>query len=158
MKSINLFRSELVTLIDDEDYERLIIFRWVDNGFGYAVRHEGDLRYWMHKEVMQTNQLVDHIDRNKLNNQKSNLQLSNKSANMQNCKVLISNTSGYRGVCWHKATKRWCAQLIVNKKKVLYRMFKSPEDAAKAYDKAALEHFGSNAALNFPNQLIQVVD
>jgi len=59
---------------------------------------------------------IDHIDGNRSNNKIENLREVTKSENAQNRKTPINNTSGVKGVCWHKATKKWYVQLQVNKK------------------------------------------
>ena len=54
--------------------------------------------------------IVDHIDRNKLNNSPSNLRLLDKRLNALNCKVSTRNTSGIQGVYWYKRESRWVAK------------------------------------------------
>ncbi len=61
-----------------------------------------------------------------------------------------TNTSGYRGV--KKSRKRWSADIHTGGQYLHLGMFDAPEEAAKAYDKAALEVFGARALLNFPVQ------
>lgn len=64
----------------------------------------------------------------------------------------IDNTSGYRGVAWSAKDKRWAAYISVNKRTKFLGNFLSPEDAARAYDKAAREFRGERAILNFPDK------
>jgi HNH endonuclease/AP2 domain-containing protein len=61
-----------------------------------------------------------------------------------------TNTSGYRGV--RKLGKdHWYAQIHINKEQNIYLgTFNSPEDAARVYDRAAVDHWGIHAKLNFP--------
>ncbi len=61
-----------------------------------------------------------------------------------------SNTSGYRGVSWHKNIKKWCATITVNYRQTALGYFDDPIEAARARDAKALELFGPKAKLNFP--------
>jgi hypothetical protein len=63
-----------------------------------------------------------------------------------------SKSSQYVGVNFHKRHQKWCANICYDKKLRYLGSFSSEEDAARAYDKKALELFGENANLNFPNQ------
>ena len=59
---------------------------------------------------------VDHIDNNKLNNKIENLREATKSQNCMNQKVSTRNTTGIKGVMWHKRDKKWYVQIRVNSK------------------------------------------
>lgn len=54
----------------------------------------------------------------------------------------------YRGVSWDPFYKRWIATMTVNGKRLWLGAFAAPEDAARAYDAAALQHHGARAKLN----------
>lgn len=61
-----------------------------------------------------------------------------------------TNRSGFRGVTWQTPNNKWRARIIPpGGKVVLLGLFDKPEDAARAYDRAANQYFGANAALNF---------
>lgn len=104
----------------------------------------------MHRLIMnaQNGQMIDHINGNVLDNRKENLRLCNKSTNAMNCKVHKHNTSGYKGVAWHKQMKKWRAYIVINDKQKSLGLYKTKEEAAKAYNKAALELFGEFAKVN----------
>ncbi len=70
---------------------------------------------------------IDHIDRNKLNNKIENLREVTKSENMANRKKHKTNKSGYKGVAYHKASKKWRASVRINKKDVWIGCYKTPE-------------------------------
>ena len=59
---------------------------------------------------------IDHIDGNRTNNCIENLREVSKSENAQNRKMPINNSSGIKGVCWHKTAKKWYVQLQADKK------------------------------------------
>ena len=101
----------------------------------------------------KNNQVVDHINRDTLNNSKSNLRLANKITNGQN---MVSKTGAckYKGVSLsrkkkphHRQTYR--ATIVHNKKQIYIGRFKTEVEAAKAYDKKAIELFGEFANTNF---------
>jgi len=70
---------------------------------------------------------VDHIDGNKLNNRIENLRAATTSQNMCNVKIPSSNTSGIKGVSWHKQRKSWQVQLRVSGKPTYFGLFKDIE-------------------------------
>lgn len=94
------------------------------------------------------NELVDHEDRNGLNNRRENLRLATRSQNVWNRNTNSKNTSGYKGVFWYKRSQVWKAMITVHKHQKFLGYFHDPKDAARAYNKAALEHFGEFAVLN----------
>jgi hypothetical protein len=60
---------------------------------------------------------IDHINRNSVDNQIENLRLASTCENMSNRKVFSNNTSGCKGVSWHKRISRWFAYVDVRKKR-----------------------------------------
>jgi len=75
-------------------------------------------------------ELVDHIDGNRLNNRIENLREASKQENAQNQKVRLTNSSGVKGVSWHKVNKKWKVALCKNYKPYY---FGSYEDKELAY-------------------------
>lgn len=65
---------------------------------------------------------------------------------------LLSNKSGYRGVCWCKRASKWRANIKLNEKQTFLGYFDNAINAAKAYDKKAFEKSGYMAFLNFPEK------
>lgn len=143
-------------LVDAEDYELVMGYRWHLDNNGYArantPRDENGKRGFvlMHRLIMKNPKSdVDHKNWNRLDNRRSNLRLATRSQNIANSKLSSNNTSGYRGVVGDRATSKWCAQIKSNGKKRVLGCFSSKEDAARAYDAAALEVFGEFASTNF---------
>lgn len=95
--------------------------------------------------------VVDHTDRNPLNNQSTNLRRISHTQNMQNRRKNANNTTGYTGVVRGKSG-RWSAVLSVNGKNRYFGVYDNILDAARARDKAAKLHRGEFAVLNFPDE------
>jgi hypothetical protein len=97
--------------------------------------------------------IVDHRDGDGLNNQRENLRLCTHSQNMQNRRLQRNNRSGYKGVYWIKAQGVWAARITVNRVPINLGRFDTAEQAARAYDEAALKYHGEFARLNaYPSQ------
>ena len=92
-------------------------------------------------------ELIDHIDGNGLNNAIGNLRIANDHLNGANSKISKNNKSGFKGVCWDKAKKKWLAQITVKRKKIHIGRYDKAEDAHHAYCEAAKKHFGEYARL-----------
>lgn len=156
MKQILLSQNQ-VALVDDEDFEFLSLWKWNANKLGntfYAVRNEKLKTFLMHRAIMNVSDkklVVDHKDRNGLNNQKSNLRICTKSQNCANNKPLISKTSNYLGVSWDKNRNKWAANLTKNWKKIFLGRYISEREAAIAYNIGAKIHHGEFANLNIIN-------
>lgn len=158
MKKIQLTLGKFA-LVDDEDYEILNKYKWHCHSsspiYGYAVRSiypKGIKKtILMHRIILNAKygQNVDHENRNPLDNRRKNLRIATKSENSINSKIYKNNTSGFRGVGWHKGIKMWYASLCINQKDVHIGYYENKIDAAKAYDKKAKELFGKFAKLNF---------
>lgn len=165
MKEIMLTLGK-VALVDDADFEALSRFKWSADQFGeifYArtkMSISGKSRWVrMHRFLLNPPSwaVVDHRDRNGLNNQRSNLRACTVKEN--NANRSARGVSKYKGVCRTqirrlnksgelKVYDYWQASIQVdNKSKVLGR-FKQEDDAAKAYNEAALEKYGEFANLN----------
>lgn len=153
-----------VALVSEEDYERVIPFKW-----NAKPSHSGNTHYAqrnvkrpdgtyttqkMHRFILNApDELeVDHKDRNGLNNTRSNIRLATRSDNQSNRSRFKNNTSGFIGVAWHKATGKWQARINVGKKLIHLGLFDDPAEAARIRDEKAIEQQGSFAVLNFPEE------
>lgn len=157
MKQIPLTQGK-VALVDDADFQHFNQWKWHYH-HGYAERTEyigGDgyksKAVYMHNEIMQppVGMEVDHRDGDGLNNQRYNLRNSTHAQNSTNRGKRSDNTSGYIGV--YKYNNGWMAQLMKDGEYVLSKAFPTAIEAARARDKAAREHFGEFAILNFPEE------
>lgn len=161
MREVPLTKGR-VALVDDSDYEWITQWKWhlseKSGGYSIAARNGKKVNgkrtsyIKMHRLIMGVTDpkiLVDHRDKNPLNNQRKNLRLCSKSQNAMNSKRPRTNTSGYKGVFWHDGDKNWAAAIMLNQKPKYLGGFKTPEMAARAYDAAARNLFGEFASLNF---------
>lgn len=108
---------------------------WKNRGFRPAIWVDGKLRYlsrWLLGllDPAVTHLIVDHIDQNPLNNQRSNLRVVDRRINAINSisKREQKTTSKYRGVCWNSQCNRWQASLSI-KGKSICRFRKTEEEA-----------------------------
>jgi hypothetical protein len=85
---------------------------------------------------------VDHRDGDGLNNRRDNLRLATRSQNMHNRRVNRNSKSGFKGVFWHKAGKKWMAQIKINGEPIYLGLFASPEEAHAAYRRASEQYHG----------------
>lgn len=162
MKTIELTQGK-VALVDDEDYDFLMQWKWqasrTSYGFyalGYTKGpHSKRKHLIMHRLIMNTPRglCVDHRDHNTLNNQKNNLRNCTTSENSKNRKHDKRKVASiYRGV---RIDRRKYgvyikANIVINKKLVHLGNFKTEEQAAVAWDCAARKYYGEFANLNFP--------
>ena len=89
--------------------------------------------------------LIDHIDNNPYNNAILNLREANLNQNLYNSKKSIKNTTGYKGVSFHKLSQKFRATIRINNKAVHLGLYETAEDAYSEYCKAAKKHFGEYA-------------
>ena len=144
-------------LVDEEDWEWLqAMTPWhICANYARRLRRRGlgsrkQQHYYMHRIVINApdDRLVDHINGNTLDNRKSNLRQATSQENNRNRMVSASNTSGYKGVCWHKVARKWQVEITVGGRQIYLGLFLSREGAARAYNEAALAYFGEFAKIN----------
>mgnify|MGYP006053658497 CR=1 FL=1 len=137
-------------LIDASDKD-LCNVRWYCAANFYAINKY--LRQ-MHRVILSRilgrdllpNEIVDHIDRNPLNNTRANLRLATKSQNAINTPLNKRNTSGIKGVTLRK--NKFIAQIRVNGKNLYLGIYSTAEDASKSYNDAAQRYFADFAITN----------
>lgn len=103
---------------------------------------------FLHREITSTPSGLDtdHKNGNGLDNWRKNLRTATRSQN--NTHRSFANATGFRGV-GKTASGRFQAAIHFLNKRVALGTFQCPEDAARAYDAAALKSFGEFAQLNF---------
>jgi hypothetical protein len=88
---------------------------------------------------------IDHENRVPGDNRIKNLRAATSSQNQHNLAASSHNKSGFKGVSWHKATRKWRATIFVNWKQTYLGLFATAEEAYAAYCKAAAELHGDFA-------------
>ena len=139
------------TIVDEKDFEKLNKISCNFNG-KYAIGQKNNKKIKLHRLILCTpnGMQTDHINFDKLDNRRANLRICTNSQNMAHRKKMAKNTSSkYRGVSWHKCSKKWIATVRINKKSIHLGVFLDEKDAALAYDKRAAELFGEFAFTNF---------
>jgi len=145
----------LYTVVDEQDAEIVRRHTWVPfvrldrSGTVYAKARVSGKSVFLHRLLMhpERGEYIDHIDGDGLNNQRSNLRLCSNSDNLMNRGLNSNNRTGYKGVSKSSA-HRWCARLMVNGETVWRESFDDPVEAARAYDRVAIEWRGEFARTN----------
>jgi len=160
-RRIKLTRGQYA-IVDVEDFERLNQYSWHCTCYGYACRkvpkkfRKNDERSsLMHKELCPVpgEMVVDHINRNKLDNRKANLRPATKQQNAWN--GTFRRRTGkprYGGIKWDKDLKKWRVRLDINGRAESFGCYADQVEAAEAYDRVAKQYRGEFAVLNFPEQ------
>ena len=150
MKKIPLTQWKFA-LVDDEDFEELAKYKWCYNDYiwkWYALRNKKVEKKYvsmlMHREIVNAPKwmMVDHIDWNGLNNQRSNLRVCTNSENLMNRGMTKQNKYGYKWITLIKGTKKFKAVIWVGWRRIHIWYFYTPEEAYKAYCNAAKKYHG----------------
>ena len=139
--------------VDAADYEWLNQWKWYLDG-GYAARREKGKTVFMHRMILPppAGMLVDHIDGNKANNCRCNLRVCTRLENTRNRRGHSDSASRFKGVRRCQRTGRWYARLCFRGQRIWLCYFDTEVEAARAYDRQAVEIFGEFARLNFPEE------
>ena len=146
-----------MTIVDDDVYQWASKLKW------HAAHYRGSWRAQrkvkvdgkqrtelLHRIIIGTvGKETDHIDGDGLNNQRSNLRVCTHGQNMRNRKVQCNNQSGVKGVTFEKNSNKWQTRICIEDQRIYLGTFTCLEDAAKAYDAAAVKYHGQFARTNF---------
>lgn len=159
-KLIPLTKGEFA-IVDEIDFDELNKKKWhlsYNGKVKYAARafQKKDGKWsleCMHRVIMnpEKEEMVDHKNRNGLDNRRENLRVATRSENAANRK--LGKGRKYLGISWNKKHKKWIANITKLKQRYYLGFFDTEEDAAMAYDIKAKELHGEFANLNFPNAL-----
>lgn len=141
-------------IVDTEDVPRLKAFQWSVAMLGknmYITSSIGDGTIRLHRLVTSFEfRIVDHKNRDGLDNRKSNLRNSTNQGNTANSRHFPSKNI-YRGIKVNISGKCY-PRIKVNGEYIYLGVFSDIVLAAKAYDEAAMKYHGEFAYQNFPTQ------
>jgi hypothetical protein len=160
MKLLPLFGGRFA-IVNNRDFRRLSKFRWhlaPRKKNTYAARKRsrtlGAGTIYLHQEVLgplAEGRTVDHKNGNGLDCRRRNLRVLTNRQNLRSFHHTRDNkTSKYRGVTWLKANRKWQAQITCRPTNFYIGSFQLEVEAAKAWDRRAIQLGFSKEALNFP--------
>lgn len=146
-------------LVDDQDYELASKYSWWVSADGHVRTtlylgggraHARHKLLGLHQLIMNAppGMVVDHKHGNPLDNRRSELRVCTNQQNGHNRRAGRNNTSGYKGVSFHKATGKWQASIRREWRSVHLGVFNTAEEAARAYNEAAIDYHGEFAHVN----------
>lgn len=151
-----------VALVDDGDHELVMQYKWyvlervrpsgtIQGPYALAFPWDGtrQVGIYMHKLITGW-PLTDHINHNGLDNRRANLRPASTGQNLHNARARVGCASRFKGVDWDSRKRRWRAAITVDGKRRYLGRFVVEEDAARAYDVAAVALSGEFACLNLP--------
>ena len=146
----------MIVSLEDLD---LIRYNW-SNDRGYLMRRVQvrgkSIKIYLHRVVLErklgivltSKNKVDHKNRYKADCRRSNLRLATKSQNGGNASIRRNKSVPYKGVWYYKPSGKFAARIVKDRRPIFMGYYKTAEEAARVYDKKAIELFGEFAATN----------
>jgi AP2 domain/HNH endonuclease len=149
---VEIYIKDFVVLIDMEDLEKVRPYRWYITrdryirGENHLTGHETE----MSRLILpcSDNKVIDHKNRDTLNNTKENLRVADKIQNAYNSIKREGCNSKFKGVSFRKNRGKWRAYITADKTTIHLGTFNSEIEAAIAYNKSAIKLHGEFAKLN----------
>jgi len=137
--------------VDEEDYERFVKgYRfYIAHGYVcYSTTKDGYCKKTIHRVIMDQppGEFIDHINQDKLDNRRQNLRTATRSENQCNRTIQSNNTSGFKGVNWHKPRQKWMARIQIENKQIYLGCYKHPIKAGMVAAIARIMVHGEYAA------------
>lgn len=143
-------------LIDQIDLDKVSCCEWRrknDASADYAVSATKK-KLLMHRLILgclnKPDMEVDHRNGNGLDNRRTNIRICTTAQNQWNQKPRDGSSSKFKGVRWSAARKKWFVSICANKRIYWIGSFSDENEAARAWDAAAIRLHGDFARLNFP--------
>ena len=139
-------------IIDCEDYEKIKEYCWSENRDGYIISRDSKSgkNIFLHRRIIKSDRIIDHINRNKKDNRKANLRIVTPQQNCMNKGIQRNNKSGVSGVYYDKSRERWVAQLTLNGKKH-FKRFRTKTEAIvcrKNYEEKYFKEYAPKAEID----------
>lgn len=146
--------------IDEDDYAKVSSLKWYMDKrtnksrgtFYFYHRFRGESDYpttfivALHRYIMgctvNDGKTVDHINRDTLDNRKSNLRICTCEGNAQNHKLRRDSTTGYKGVSYWKRDNNYISQIGYKGKLIFLGYYDTAEEAHAAYCEASKKYHG----------------
>jgi hypothetical protein len=132
-------------IVDLEDVVRVSKIKWCLSSDGYVISTINHCqRIWLHRFILsiESDNVVDHINHNRLDNRKSNLRECTTQQNGFNRQVAKNNTSGFTGIRLVPETGKWRAQIWVNGNFIHLKICETIEEAILIRSEAEEKYFG----------------
>lgn len=136
--------------IDEDDLFKIKDFAIYVDDYGYADIYENGKTVHLSRILMKPseNEVVDHINRVRYDNRRSNLRVCTQNENLWNLSIAKNNKTGVTGVYYHMRNKRYVASICVNYKRIHLGSYKDLETATKVRKEAEQKYFGEFAPKN----------
>lgn len=147
---VGIFDNGTEMLFDICDLEMVSSHQWFLDSFGYPCSSIGGKSVRLHRVIhpeVPKGMVVDHINRNKLDNRRCNLRVVTQRENCHNSSLRSTNKSGVTGVFLDKRVGRWRAQIYHGGKVIHVGIFDCFDDAVKARKDAEVKYYGGDPHL-----------
>lgn len=148
--AVGIFDSGTEMMFDICDLETVSAHPWFVDALGYPCSCIGGKTVRLHRVIYPTvcdGMVVDHINRNKLDNRRSNLRVVTQKENCHNASLRSNNKSGVTGVFFDKRAGRWRAQIYHGGKTTHVGIYDCFDDAVKARKEAEDKYYGGGSHL-----------
>lgn len=142
--------EKFIIKIDKEDFNKVKNYKWCIFQKIRKLKKSGEIKYsnyafnrhfFMHNLIMnksKNNFVIDHINRDSLDNRKKNLRICTQLINARNSSIRTDNKSGVPGVRYRKDRNKYVARLIIGRKNIFCKSFNTLEEAIKARKQAEI--------------------